>query len=554
MTRNAMTFMMVAVAVLLSATACTKDGDTIYKWDPDEPTASTTPLVTVIYGQDALGDRSYNDLIYQGVEEAAAKYGLRTMQLSPTSYEEGRGYLQSMFQTVSQTLNDSVRRLFIVCAAGYDDYIRQNSHLFDSNPNADLLYLETPKPLAAGGSTLYLPYYGAMYEGGAILPVINNYATIIVSNPEDQTVVGAAKGFADGFNTDYYQIKNYWEEVEEKKGIIVSPHMVVRGNEKNYAAFLNFTLPEVRAINNVYYEDLIAKAILFKTADKLYGNKRSGNNIGEMKQVVVPYTLGLINHIVTQRGKQIDYYKIWKAQSVSEELSQFIYDLMVEVNSFIIKHCTGSHYIEWAKKEDCWKKVCDNNIWMVNWGLIGNDLVTDKQAQKRPVIEGVTDDSSAIIKHELSLINAIPSVLWNKFADWGEETGLLNQKLQQDARNVAYLTKNKKNIIAAVRNSAIRIYEIVCANNIELLLEADTLTANAAAEQETAAPSAEEIEITPNVVAQMVAFDEQHRVLQGWKRNAMKKVMYGELELTDRLINGFRLNYNELVEHGFRVQ
>ena len=191
---------------------------------------------------------------------------------------------------------------------------------------------------------------------------------------------------------------------------------------------------------------------------------------------------------------------------------------------------------------------------MVNWGLIGNDLVTDKQAQKRPVIEGVTDDSSAIIKHELSLINAIPSVLWNKFADWGEETGLLNQKLQQDARNVAYLTKNKKNIIAAVRNSAIRIYEIVCANNIELLLEADTLTANAAAEQETAAPSAEEIEITPNVVAQMVAFDEQHRVLQGWKRNAMKKVMYGELELTDRLINGFRLNYNELVEHGFRVQ
>ena len=52
----------------------------------------------------------------------------------------------------------------------------------------------------------------------------------------------------------------------------------------------------------------------------------------------------------------------------------------------------------------------------------------------------------------------------------------------------------------------------------------------------------------------MVAFDEQHRVLQGWKRNAMKKVMYGELELTDRLINGFRLNYNELVEHGFRVQ
>ena len=206
--------MVLAAVMMLSA--CTKDGDTIYQWDPDEPTASTAPLVTVIYGQDALGDRSYNDLIYQGVEEAAAKYGLRTMQLSPTSYEEGRGYLQSMFQTVSQTLNDSVRRLFIVCAAGYDDYIRQNSHLFDSNPNADLLYLETPEPLAAGGSTLYLPYYGAMYEAGAIQPVFNESATLIISNPEDQTVVGAGKGFTDGFYTDYYRIE--YDSLEQSWG------------------------------------------------------------------------------------------------------------------------------------------------------------------------------------------------------------------------------------------------------------------------------------------------------------------------------------------------
>ncbi len=188
-------------------TACTKEGDTIYQWDPDEPTASTTPLVTVIYGKDALGDRSYNDMIYQGVEAAADKYGLRTMQLSPTSYEEGKSYLENMFQAVSQSRNDSVRCLFIVCAAGYDDYIRQNSHLFEANPNADLLYMETPEPLESGGSTLYLPYYGAMYEGGAIFPVISDHATLFVSNSMDQTVVGAAEGFYDGFFTDYYEVE-----------------------------------------------------------------------------------------------------------------------------------------------------------------------------------------------------------------------------------------------------------------------------------------------------------------------------------------------------------
>ena len=187
----------------LLLSACNKEGNTIYQFDPDEPKASTAPLVIVIYGTDALGDRSYSDLIYKGIEEAAVKYDLRTMQLSPTSYKEGLGYLQSMFQSV-KSQNDTIRRLFIVVASGYDDYVRQNSHLFDSNPYADLLYLETPEPLATGGSTLYLPYYGAMYEAGAIQPVFNSTTTLILSNPEDPTVTGAAKGFSDGFLTDYY--------------------------------------------------------------------------------------------------------------------------------------------------------------------------------------------------------------------------------------------------------------------------------------------------------------------------------------------------------------
>ena len=51
----------IALAAVMMLAACTKEGDTIYEWDPNEPKASTKPLVTVIYGQVALGDRSYND-------------------------------------------------------------------------------------------------------------------------------------------------------------------------------------------------------------------------------------------------------------------------------------------------------------------------------------------------------------------------------------------------------------------------------------------------------------------------------------------------------------
>ena len=113
------------LAAMLTFAACTKEGDVIYQTDPaDAPSAK--PLVTVIYDPNAVGDGNYNDLIYQGVEQAAKEHGLRTMQLSPSTREEGLAYLETLFQQMSAA-QDTVRRLFIVAAASYDDYLRRNN-------------------------------------------------------------------------------------------------------------------------------------------------------------------------------------------------------------------------------------------------------------------------------------------------------------------------------------------------------------------------------------------------------------------------------------------
>ena len=194
----------VALLALASLTlaSCTKEGDTIYKPDPGEEAASTLPLVTVIYGPGDLGDRRYCDLIYAGVEKAAATYGLRTMQMSPQSYDEGIQYLELMFRQMAAA-SDTVRRLFIVPQPAYDSYLRQNSHRLEANPYADLLYLETQTPLEGKGSTLYLPYYGAMYEAGILTSLAKTKVVLIGANPHTETVVEAMQGFADGFATDH---------------------------------------------------------------------------------------------------------------------------------------------------------------------------------------------------------------------------------------------------------------------------------------------------------------------------------------------------------------
>ena len=190
---------LVFLASVLLLAACTKDGDTIYVPDPNEEASNTTPLVTVIYDANALGDNSYNDLIYMGVERTAEDLGLRTMQLSPRSFEEGLQYLELMFRQM-ETAQDSVRRLFIVTSPGYDDFIRKNNKRLEANPNADLLYLETRDSLEGKGSTLFITYYGAMYEGGRIEAATERTNTLLVgANRQTPAITEALQGYRDGF-------------------------------------------------------------------------------------------------------------------------------------------------------------------------------------------------------------------------------------------------------------------------------------------------------------------------------------------------------------------
>ena len=58
------------------------------------------------------------------MEQAAKEHGLRTMHLSPSTREEGLAYLETLFLQMSAA-QDTVRRLFIVAAASYDDYLSQ---------------------------------------------------------------------------------------------------------------------------------------------------------------------------------------------------------------------------------------------------------------------------------------------------------------------------------------------------------------------------------------------------------------------------------------------
>lgn len=146
------------------------------------------------------------------------------------------------------------------------------------------------------------------------------------------------------------KVVNTWYEVYSEEKLVIGPHIVVRGSQKNYAQFITYNIPENR--DNKYFEDLISKAILFRTGEKLYGIKP--NSIGDMRYITVPYTLALLS---SNKSLGIDLSSIWKEQAISEELQSTIYNLMIRVEQFIKMNAPGALYGEWAKKEECWVQV-----------------------------------------------------------------------------------------------------------------------------------------------------------------------------------------------------
>lgn len=338
---------------------------------------------------------------------------------------------------------------------------------------------------------------------------------------------------------------NAYQEVWEGKKLVVSPNIVVRGNEKNYARFINDNLPEnIKRINNVYFEDTIAKCILFKDAEKRYGTKVNDYNIGELRQVVVPYTLSLFNVLTKNK---LDLYKIWKNQQLSQQLSDFIYDLMKQVNQFILDKSPVTHYIEWAKKEECWEQVKKHT-----WSFYIEDIKTDMIDEKSPSKRNIVSETSSLEEGneaDENIIRSIPHGLWKKIESWGRDAGHLSTTQQAFAGfEIANKVKFNRTISDSDRNKAMTIFDIVCQFNIDLLSEADDFS-----DQKDLAQVQPTVDngITLELVEKMLLWDKRRRILKDWQWNVMNDIVSGKKELNGNLSWGCKKNLDLLKKHGF---
>jgi len=141
-----------------------------------------------------------------------------------------------------------------------------------------------------------------------------------------------------------------------------SPHLVKKGGEKIFRHFIEMIDPESNDdktinIDRVFYEQLIAKIILFRQMEKIYGQGK--NSLGQLRAAVIPYVLSIL-YIYTDVSSTYKFFnldKIWKEEGIDSDLSEYLKDLMLLMNDLIKKYSASEDYNEYSKKEELWDSI-----------------------------------------------------------------------------------------------------------------------------------------------------------------------------------------------------
>jgi hypothetical protein len=209
--------------------------------------------------------------------------------------------------------------------------------------------------------------------------------------------------------TDLAKFENTWDQI---------PWIVAYGAEKNFREFMlrlekrgRYFIPD-----QSYFEALIAKAILFRSSEKIVGKLA----LGGYRAQTVTYTIAKLAH---DTGQRVDLKSIWRAQELPEALASTIAELAPKVHGTLFATAGSRNISEWAKKEDCWKAVLDIE-WRVPPAL--DLLLLSGAARTKTTSESsIGEQLSAAEKVACELVVRVGGDRWFELSQWAKQTGNL---------------------------------------------------------------------------------------------------------------------------------
>jgi len=153
--------------------------------------------------------------------------------------------------------------------------------------------------------------------------------------------------------TDMAKFENVWDD---------KPTYVNLGAQKNfayYAARIGKAWDQNSdQFNEFYYKRVVARAIVFRTTEKLISAQPWYD--GGYRANTVAYTIAMLSLICAEVKREFDFIHVWEQQEISSATIQTIEIIAKRVRNVMMNPPSHiSNIGEWCKKDGCWTRMQD---------------------------------------------------------------------------------------------------------------------------------------------------------------------------------------------------
>ncbi len=216
--------------------------------------------------------------------------------------------------------------------------------------------------------------------------------------------------------TDLAKFEMTWEQM---------PYIVSLGAQK---CFIQFTQRLQKRgnfeIDQTYFHRLVARAILFRQAEKIVAMQKFGG----YRANVVTYTLA---YIFYRTAGRIDLDRIWQHQGIGQGLRNAIENVSDRVHEIIISPPGGRNVTEWCKRQECWARVRDLMIDLP--ASLDEELIPAGTEGSARLDKGI-ENPDPVEQQLIAQIGAVPAETWFQLSKWAKET----HNLQAWQRSLAF--------------------------------------------------------------------------------------------------------------------
>lgn len=209
------------------------------------------------------------------------------------------------------------------------------------------------------------------------------------------------------------------------------PHIVSRGAQANMRYFAEKINEkwnkDENQFNQLYYKNMVAKAIIFKNADKLVAKQEWYKQIKAYKANIVTYSIAVIVNYVNKnyKNKKIDLKRIWNNQDTYPELEKQLLITSREVYEFITKDDRLTlNVTEWCKKDICWDRAQKEN-WTIEQSFIKTLVSKEEDREEEKEAKNIQKEIKNI-NYEIEVIN-LGSEYWSNLTTWARKNKLISE-------------------------------------------------------------------------------------------------------------------------------